>query len=181
MRAEAVRHGAPKIDARPTARNPSSRSSFTRTPGEPGKRSGALGGFSWREGGEVFLSQECQITPGRNGSVLSWCDTILSAGSSVVFQIRKRKGRFELHPPARIGSRRTCEIVLVVRAPESLECTIENLELLVAMKQKRAACVVDIASLAKVHVPERLNHVEQTARMDVDADATQGTAKLQQV
>jgi hypothetical protein len=41
--------------------------------------------------------------------------------------------------------------------------------------------VIDLIPFAKVHMAERLDHVEQPARMNVDPRAPQGAAKHQEV
>src|SRR6187551_4082371 len=69
----------------------------------------------------------------------------------------------------------------VVLAPEGLEGDVEERNLLVAMDEQRAARVIDLAAFPEVHVPERIDDIEQATAMDVDARAPQEAAEDQQV
>ena len=69
----------------------------------------------------------------------------------------------------------------VVLAPEGVEGDVEDRNLFLAMDEQRAARVIDLVACAEVHVPERLDDIEQAAAMDVDARAPQEAAEDQQV
>ena len=72
-------------------------------------------------------------------------------------------------------------VVVVARAPEPLEGSIEDLELFMAMDEQRPARVIHLVAFAEIEIPKRLDNIEEPARMNVDPRATEDAAELQQV
>jgi len=60
----------------------------------------------------------------------------------------------------RVRPRAASSLSLVVLAPEGRERPVEDRDLLPAMDEQRAACVIHLVAYADVHVSERLNDVE---------------------
>ena len=80
-----------------------------------------------------------------------------------------------------VGPRVAAGLSLVVFAPEGRERPVEDRDLFLAMDEQRTARVIHLVACAEVHMSERLDDVEQTPGMDVDARAPQDAAEDQQV
>src|SRR5688572_1576531 len=70
---------------------------------------------------------------------------------------------------------------VAMHAPEVREHPIEDAELFGPMDEQRAAGVIHLVACAKVDLSERLDDVEHTAGMHIDAFAPQDAAEDEQV
>ncbi len=66
-------------------------------------------------------------------------------------------------------------------APERVEGAVEDRDLFLAMDEQRAAGVIHLVARAEIDMPERVDHVEQPASVDVDARVPQDASEDQQV
>jgi hypothetical protein len=181
--ADAVGYRPPKIDSRAAPPDPSPCPAFTRAPDETRQDRSRFRGLFGCERGEILVGEAAAITPGSQsvwrgsdvvvGLVLPWKLADVVVRENFLYGEGRRSRLSRLRRPRRRSS--------VVRAPEGGEGDIEERDLFVAMNEQRAACVIDLAPVAEIHVPECIDDIEEATAMNVETCAPQEAAEDEQV
>jgi hypothetical protein len=182
-RAEALGDRTSEIDPRASPSNPPPCPAFTRIPDETRQGRARRRYFVGSECGEVLIGDAAKVAPGLQASF--WSGRVafrpvgFRRGCPIVgrknFLDRDRRGARLVVPRA------ASDFSLVVFAPEGRERPVEERNLFLAMDEQRTACVIHLVACAEVHMSKRLDEVEQTPGMDVDACAPQDAPKDEQV
>ena len=181
--ADAVGDRPSKIDSRAASSNPSPCPAFTRAPDETRQDGGRFGGFGARERGEILVGEAAEVAPGLQSAWRRRRVVVRRVAPQRLADVVAREVVLEHdHGRPRLARLRCMSrLSPVVLAPEGGEGDVEERNLFVAMDEQRAARVIDLAAFAEVHVPERIDDIEQATAMDVDARAPQEAAEDQQV